>query len=134
MELNKGSIAKLKGVHPDLVRVVKRAAVLITKDPSFIITCGPRTLAEQKILVKRGASKTLKSRHIPAKNGFSHAVDLAAVIEEQIKWDWPLYRILAKVMKEAAKLEKVPLEWGGDWKSWQDGPHFQLPWAKYPGN
>jgi peptidoglycan L-alanyl-D-glutamate endopeptidase CwlK len=35
-------------------------------------------------------------------------------------------------MKAAAKAEKVPLEWGGDWK-FKDGPHFQLPWATHPG-
>ena len=33
----------------------------------------------------------------------------------------------------AAAAEKVAIEWGGDWKSFKDGPHFQLPWAKYPG-
>jgi len=26
----------------------------------------------------------------------------------------------------------VSVEWGGDWKSFKDGPHYQLPWAKYP--
>ena len=27
----------------------------------------------------------------------------------------------------------VPIEWGGDWRTFKDGPHFQLPWGKYPG-
>ena len=49
-----------------------------------------------------------------------------------MKWDWPLYAKLAAAMKAAAKVEKVPVEWGGSWK-FKDGPHFQLPWAKYPG-
>lgn len=48
-------------------------------------------------------------------------------------WDgWPLYANLAKVVKSAAAKEKVAIEWGGDWR-FKDGPHFQLPWAKYPG-
>jgi len=27
---------------------------------------------------------------------------------------------------------RVPIEWGGDWRSFKDGPHWQLPWAEYP--
>ena len=134
MILNTTSMARLRGVHPDLVRVVLRcAADWKDKDTGFIVTCGVRTLEEQKVLVAKGASKTLRSRHIPAKNGYGHAVDLAAAIQGQVRWDWPLYDKLAKAMKAAAKAEKVPLEWGGDWVSFKDGPHFQLPWASYPG-
>ena len=134
MKLNSTSYARLRGVHPDLVRVVMRCAE-DWKDPDtgFIVTCGVRTLEEQKLLVSKGASKTLRSRHIPAKNGYGHAVDLACSVKDQVRWDWPLYDKLAKAMKAAAKKEKVPLEWGGDWKTFKDGPHFQLPWDKYPG-
>jgi peptidoglycan L-alanyl-D-glutamate endopeptidase CwlK len=134
MKLNASSVAKLKGVHPDLVRVVNRcAADWKDAETGFIVTCGVRTLAEQKVLKAKGASKTLRSRHIPAANGFSHAVDLACTIKGQVRWDWPLYNRLAVCMKAAAKAEKVPLEWGGDWKTFKDGPHYQLPWASYPG-
>lgn len=134
MELNASSKAKLKGVHPDLVRVVNRCAKdWKDKQFTFGITCGVRTLEEQKILVKKGASKTLKSRHIPAKNGYSHAVDVVAFIDGKVRWDWPLYDKISKAMKAAAKAEKVPIEWGGDWVSFKDGPHYQLPWAAYPG-
>jgi len=36
-------------------------------------------------------------------------------------------------MKEAARLEGVQIEWGGDWKGgFIDGPHFQLPFSTYP--
>ena len=134
MKLNTASIAKLKGVHPDLVRVVLRCAEdWKDKDTAFIVTCGTRTVAEQKVLVAKGASKTMRSRHIPAANGYGHAVDLAAVLKGQLRWDWPLYTVIAKAMKAAAKAEKVPLEWGGDWATFKDGPHFQLPWKTYPG-
>lgn len=134
MILSKSSVAKLKGVHPDLVRVVNRCAK-DWKDATFTfgITCGVRTLEEQKILVKKGASKTLRSRHIPAPNGFAHAVDVVAMLNGKVRWDWPLYGKIATAMKAAAKAEKVPLEWGGDWVSFKDGPHYQLPWKQYPG-
>lgn len=134
MKLNSASEAKLRGVHPDLVRVVRRCAKdWADSETGFIVTCGVRTLEEQKILKAKGASKTLRSRHIPAANGFSHAIDLAYTINGAVKWDFPLYNRLAKAMKSAAKAEKVPLEWGGDWVSFKDGPHYQLPWDKFPG-
>lgn len=133
MNLTETSKKRLKGVHPDLVRVVNRAAK-DWKDTSltWIVTEGVRTVERQKELVVAGASKTMNSRHIPGKDGFAKAVDLAAMLDGKVRWDWPLYDKLAKAMKAAAKVEKVPLEWGGDWKSFKDGPHFQLPKVQYP--
>jgi len=134
MKLSDRDLKKLNGVHPDLVRVVRRSATLhVDPQLGFVITCGVRTLAEQKVLLAKGASKTLRSRHIPGKNGFSHAVDYAVTINGKVRWDWPLYANLAKIVKAAAQMEKVSIEWGGDWKSFKDGPHFQLPWSLYPG-
>lgn len=133
MIISTSSESKLKKVHPDLVRVVRRTAKLI-KDKSFgfIITCGVRTVEEQKKLLKAGATRTMNSRHIPGKDGYSKAVDFAVTIDGKVKWDWPLYAKLSGIVKEAAKLEKVQIEWGGDWKSFKDGPHYQLPKSKYP--
>ena len=134
MKLNMTSLSRLRGVHPDLVRVVLRCADdWKDKDTGFIVTQGVRTLQEQNLLVKKGASKTLRSRHLKAPNGYAHAVDLAVVLKDAVTWHWPMYDKLAKAMKAAAKAEKVPLEWGGDWLKFKDGPHFQLPWKEYPG-
>ena len=135
MKLSPRDEAHLKKVHPDLARVVRRLAA-DWNDPvkSFFITYSVRTLEEQKKLKAAGASKTLRSRHLPGKtNGLSHAVDFAMKIGKDVKWDWPLYSELAKRFKAAARAEKVPVEWGGDWVNFKDGPHFQLPWAQYPG-
>lgn len=119
MQLNVRSEKNLNGVHPDLVKVVRRAAEITTVD--FLVTEGLRTLERQKQLVEAGASQTMNSRHLTG-----HAVDLAAVIGTEVKWDWPLYYKLADAMKAAAKELGVPLVWGGDWKSFKDGPHFEL--------
>lgn len=135
MQLNQVSLNRLDRVHPDLAKIVKRAAVIIGNgDLGFIVTCGIRSLEEQKRLMKIGATRTMRSRHLPhPKNGLSHAVDLAATVTGKVRWDWPLYAKLAAAMKQAAKeLGFTALEWGGDWKSFKDGPHFQLSWAKYP--
>ncbi len=114
----------LIGVHPDLVRVVKRA-IEIT-DIDFTVIEGRRTLARQKRLVAKGASKTMRSRHLTG-----HAVDIAPYVDGRIRWDWPLYYPLAEAIKRAAADVGVPVEWGGDWK-WKDGPHWQLPRDGYP--
>ena len=120
------SISRLQDVHPDLVRVVKRAAV--TSDLDFTVLEGRRSLERQKTLVKNGASQTLNSRHLTG-----HAVDLAPMLGGTVSWDWPLYHRLAKIVKAAAAAEGVPVTWGGDWRTFKDGPHWELPRKQYPG-
>ena len=124
--LDERSNRNLVGVHPDLARVVRRAIEMTTVD--FVVTEGLRTQARQKQLLAAGATKTLRSRHLTG-----HAIDLAARVGKTVRWDWPLYAKLAEAMKRAAAEQNVPIEWGGDWKTFKDGPHFQLPWATYPG-
>jgi peptidoglycan L-alanyl-D-glutamate endopeptidase CwlK len=123
---------RLKGVHPDLIRVVVMAAEL-SPDP-FTVIQGVRTVAEQRRNVAKGASHTMRSRHIPESNAckLGCAVDLAPMIGGKVRWDWPLYYKLAPIVKAAAQRVGVPIEWGGDWKTLKDGPHFQLPASKYP--
>jgi peptidoglycan L-alanyl-D-glutamate endopeptidase CwlK len=113
------------GVHPDLVRVIERAATATSLE--FVVTEGLRTKERQAQLVAVGASRTMNSRHLTG-----HAVDLAVRVDGEIRWDWPLYHRLADIVKAAAKVEGVPIEWGGDWKAFKDGPHFQLPKKEYP--
>lgn len=134
MKLSDASVKKLDGIHQDLQRVVYRAAEI--SQVNFLVTEGLRSIDRQKKLVAAGASQTMKSRHITG-----HAVDLAAFLDldgdgvadsGEVRWDWPLYAKLAESMKEAAHIEGVPIEWGGDWKTLKDGPHFQLPFSKYP--
>ena len=125
MTLDDRSRKRLEGVHPDLVAVVLGAAQITEVD--FIVTEGLRTKERQEQLVRAGASKTLRSRHLTG-----HAVDLAAKVGNEVRWDWPLYHKLAAAMKDSAATLGIEIEWGGDWKSFPDGPHFQLPWAIYP--
>ncbi len=119
------SKARLKGVHPDLVKVVEKAIQLTTVD--FTVLEGVRDAVRQKKLVESGASQTMNSRHLTG-----HAVDLGAWVDDQVDWSWPLYHKINAAMQDASKLVGVPIEWGGNWRSFRDGPHFQLPKKEYP--
>ncbi len=124
-QLGAASRGRLEGVHGDLKRVVERAIRI--SDVDFRVLEGVRSLARQRVLVAEGASRTLNSRHLTG-----HAVDLGALVNGRIAWDWPLYHRIAAAMKQAAAELNVPLVWGGDWRSFKDGPHFELPRAAYP--
>ena len=119
------SLSRLEGVHPDLVRVVKKAASMSSLD--FTVLEGLRTLERQKQLKENGATRTMNSRHLTG-----HAVDLAPMIGNKVSWDWPLYYELAIIVKGAAADQDVPLQWGGDWRTFKDGPHWELTWKAYP--
>jgi len=123
-QLSQRSRDRLKGVHPDLVRVVERAIQLTPID--FMITEGMRTRARQEQLLKAGATRTRNSRHLTG-----HAVDVAALVDGEVRWDWPLYSKIAVAFKKAAEEQGVAIVWGGDWKTFRDGPHFELDRLAY---
>ncbi len=133
MKLGTRSRERLDGVHTDLI-IVFATAISSPKLPfDFTVLEGTRLLTRQKKLVASGASTTMKSRHLESKvTGYSHAVDIAPYIDGEVRWDWPLYDKLGIFIKEVAKDCDIPIEWGGDWKSFKDGPHWQLPWKLYP--
>lgn len=124
-KLSQKSLSKLEGLHPDLVKVVKRAIELT--DCDFTVIEGLRTKQRQAQLLKEKKTTTMNSRHLTG-----HAVDLAAWVDGTVSWDWKHYYKIAEAVKHAAQELEVSIEWGGDWKKLKDGPHFQLTWSKYP--
>jgi peptidoglycan LD-endopeptidase CwlK len=128
MTLNARSQKNLQGVHKDLLRVIERAAAI---EP-FIVTQGLRTLAEQKENIKKGVSWSLNSRHLTG-----HAVD---VCDPDGCYDLPDMIRIGKAIKQAAKELNVPVIWGalkkhgGDWKTRNDTPHFELDAKVYPAS
>ncbi len=125
-QLSQRSLSRLVGVHPDLAAIVKLAIQRTPMD--FTVVEGVRTLARQRENVAKGASQTLASYHLPQADGLSHAVDLAPLIAGAIPWNnWQAFADLAQVVKACAAELGVPVEWGGDWKTLKDGPHFQIP-------
>ena len=120
------SLKNMVGIHPDLRRVLDRA--LQDSPLDFSVIEGLRTLDRQKQLVASGASQTLNSRHLTG-----HAVDLLPIGPDgKGAFDWPLYDQLGPAVKKAASDLGIELDWGGDWKKFKDGPHFELDRTAYP--
>ena len=127
------SLRNLTGIHPDLRRVMDRA---LQEAPfAFVVTEGLRTIERQRELVRVGASNILNSRHLTG-----HAVDLVPYVDidkdgrvevEEI-YAWPLYHKLAPFITAAADKEDVAIVWGGSWRSFKDGPHWELDRRVYP--
>lgn len=108
----------LVGVHPDLVLTVSRA--LLYSEVDFKITEGIRDYHRQKQLVAEGKSRTMRSQHL-----YGKAIDVMAVGVSDA-WDMAHYAKIADAMKKAADEIGVDIQWGGDWVSFKDGPHFEL--------
>jgi len=107
-KLSQRSLDRLDGVKPELVDVVKRAIELTTID--FGVVQGLRTEEEQKALVEKGASKTMKSKHLTG-----DAVDLMAYIGGRGCWELNVYDEIADAMKAAAIELGVSIRWGAAW-------------------
>jgi peptidoglycan L-alanyl-D-glutamate endopeptidase CwlK len=107
-KLSNRSLSKLEGVHDDMVRVVSRAIELTEVD--FGVIQGLRTLEEQEALVAKGASQTMKSKHL---DGL--AVDLMAYVGGRGVWELNVYDEVADAMKTAAIEEGVAIRWGAAW-------------------
>lgn len=123
--LSERDLSRMHGLHPDLYKVVLAMGNYCPMP--FTVIEGVRSVETQARYVADGNSQTMNSRHLDG-----HAVDLVPLVAGQPTWDWPVYHVFAVHMKGAAALCGVPIEWGGDWATFPDGPHWQLPWDKYP--
>lgn len=146
------SLKTLRGVHPDLIKVVKRAIEITEED--FMVGEGVRSLATQRRYVRQGKSRTMNSRHLVV-NGYSHAVDLWLWKDGKISWDtsnaesfytvshdddYVNYQEIGTSMLQAGKELGIPIRWGADWDgdgqhtdhSFIDWVHFELPEKDYP--
>ena len=144
--LSQRSLSKMNGINNELHTVVCSAIKLSKID--FGVICGMRTETEQRALLEKGATTTMKSKHLTG-----DAVDLMAYIGSRGSWELNLYDDIADAVKAAAVMEGIDVTWGGAWhkplndwrgtsadlmneyidlrrgqgrKPFIDGPHFQL--------
>lgn len=106
----KASLKELEGVKPELVKVVELAIQYTKQD--FCVYDGIRTWKEQAEYLRRGTTKTMKSKHL---DGL--AVDLVPWIGGRPVWDWEGCYEIARAMDEAATEFRVAnhIRWGGAW-------------------
>ncbi len=130
-KFSKRSLNNLKGVHPDLVKVTKRALELTEID--FVVICGLRTKAQQQHLFAIGATRTTNSRHLTG-----HAVDFAPY-----PIDWRAldkFKKISDAFMQASEELNIPIRWGGDWdmdgdskdERFYDSGHIELLRKYYP--
>lgn len=142
MSLNELSLKRLEGVDASLVAVIKLASTK-TKQP-FQVTQGLRTVEECYVNYGKGRTATeCASKGVPTKYarpasskvtslknplGSKHtkgkAVDL---VPYPVDWnDLNKFKSIAQAVQEASKELGVTVQWGGNWRTFKDYPHFEL--------
>lgn len=131
--LSMTSLARLNDVKPELIKVFKEAIKQAPYD--FGIASGYRSTEEQQKLYSYGRYSPYKHKKIVTyadginKTSYhqtGNAVDIYAYIDGKASWDSKYYEPLARHIQNVASELGVDLEWGGDWKSFKDLPHFQI--------
>lgn len=117
--LTQKSLDRMAGVDSRLQAVIGAAAAICPL--TFIVTEGLRSKERQAMLCQAGKSQTMNSEHCKGR-----AVDIAVIIDGKADWTWANYQRVAAAVKAAALQMNIPVEWGGDWRTLKDGPHFQL--------
>jgi hypothetical protein len=116
-----------EGLNPKMKRVYDRAA---KDNPGLFVlnpftNAGVRTEAQQKDMLDKGYTTTMKSKHRAGK-----AVDVVPINPKTGKPDPDYtegYSNITRAMRKAAQDEGISdLKWGGDWKSFQDRPHWEV--------
>ena len=145
--LSDASIEKMKGVHPKLIELMKKA---IGDSPyDFKIVQGLRTAEYQNSLYQQGRTKpgkivtkldgySRKSNHQAKADGYGHAVDIAVCGHYDQNGNYVKYTTDAEMfdnkklveisrhVKAVAKEMGMEIVWGGDWKTLYDTPHYEL--------
>ena len=121
----------LSEVHPDLVRVIRDS---FDRSPKrFVVIEGRRSIQRQADLIASGASAIkdpAQGRHVQGM-----AVDVMLLDQDgRAVWETAAYRDLASVVLGVSRELGIPVTWGGSWRSFPDGPHFELPRDSYPGS
>jgi peptidoglycan L-alanyl-D-glutamate endopeptidase CwlK len=125
-KLSKRSYERLNGIDAILIAIVTESIKESPFDFGIPRSGGLRTAEEQYILFKDGKSKCdgfkKKSYHQSGK-----AFDIFAYVDGSASWDKEHLTAIARHIQKIAKDQfNVDLEWGGDWKSFRDMPHFQI--------
>ena len=121
--LSKSGEQKLSTCNTEIQLIIRKALQISPID--FGVSCGHRTVEQQQIEFKAGRSHldgiNKKSKHnlLPSKG-----IDLYAYVNGKADYSDKYMGILAGVILSIAKDMGIELEWGGNWKSLKDMPHY----------
>jgi len=130
------SAPRLEGLHP----VVWQAALrLIERSYAagipILITQGLRTIEEQNELYAQGRTKpgqiVTNARGGYSYHNFGVAVDFCLLLPDGRNVSWDMTRDgngngKADWMEVVEIAKSIGFDWGGDWKSFKDYPHFEM--------
>lgn len=130
------SAARLTGLHPVLAA---SANALIQQSYArgvpIVITQGVRTVAEQNALYAQGRSKpgpiVTNAKGGTSLHNYGLAIDFALLLPDGNNLSWDMKRDgnnnkTADWQEVVQEAKQLGLEWGGDWASFKDYPHFQM--------
>lgn len=130
-QFSKTSLGRLEGVHPHL----QDLCFSLLNHHDILVVYGVRTQAQQLLMVQKGLSKTMNSKHLIQSDGFAHAVDIAPY---PLDWNNSKRFYWVAGMMEVLANQQLPegwvLRWGGNWdmdedlddQSFMDLVHFEL--------
>ena len=127
-KFSKRSQANLDTCHPHLQRLM----YVLINFVDFTVIEGVRTVEKQREYVEKGVSKTMNSMHLPDKDGWSRAVDLAPF---PIDWnDTGRFYMFVGFVRGIAIMHSIPIRCGADWnmnfqikdQTFHDLPHYEL--------
>lgn len=120
-ERTERNIATLHPVAQKAAREFMQAVVPIMKQRGVDarIISGTRTYAEQDALYAK-IPRVTKARGGYSNHNFGVAWDIGLFKGKTYLEDSPLYKECGGIGKS------VGLEWGGDWKTFKDEPHFEV--------
>ena len=96
---------------------------IVIMDIDCRVICGHRNKKAQMIAYQEGRSQ-LQWPDSSHNKTPSLAVD---VVPYPIDWDdIERFKELGWYAKGVAKVLKYPIQWGGDWKTFKDYPHYQI--------
>lgn len=141
MNVEKRNQQFIDKLHPKIRDAVKYALIIIN-DPSklgsgrsrAVITFGLRTFAEQQALYDQGRSKpgqiVTNAKPGQSFHNYGLAIDIALWVDDKVmSWDTKAdfnQNNVADWMEVVGVMKNAGLDWGGDWRTFKDLPHFQL--------
>jgi hypothetical protein len=149
---------RLHGVHPHMASLIAEASVIVPKrykELSIFVIYGVRSREEQYRIWrechepdgtpngnpwKTNLNGTPKGKRTPegspgtgvSRHQSGNAVDVGVNVNGKLTWNEDEYDKVANVILELAAKNKVPVVWGGNFKSRKDRPHYELNQKFYP--